>query len=78
MNFGEFYSGNCFDAYRWLGAHPDERGTVFRVYAPAADAVSVIGEFNGWTDSHMERTIDEKFWELYIDGARAGQMYKYR
>lgn len=78
MNFNDFYSGNCFDSYKWLGAHTDGNGTVFRVYAPAADSVSVIGQFNGWVESCMNRTIDGRFWELYIPNARAGMMYKYR
>lgn len=78
MDFGEFYSGNNFDSYKWLGAHPAENGTVFRVFAPNADSVSVIGEFNGWTDSPMSPVENGKFWELFVEGAKAGQMYKYR
>lgn len=78
MNFSEYYAGNCFDAYRWLGAHPCGNGTVFRVHAPEARGVSVIGEFNGWQDSPLVRIADGKFWEVYIEGARPGQMYKFR
>ncbi|MDE7192459.1 MAG: glycogen-branching enzyme, partial [Oscillospiraceae bacterium] len=78
MNFGDFFSGECFDSYKWLGAHFDGRGTMFRVYAPHADGVSVIGDFNGWSDSYMNRLEGGNFWELYIDGALPEMMYKYR
>jgi 1,4-alpha-glucan branching enzyme len=78
MNLGNFYSGREFEAYEYLGAHTVAVGTVFRTYAPAAKAVSVIGEFNGWTDTPMHRTEDGKFWEVWIDSARDGMMYKFR
>ena len=50
---------------------------MFRVYAPNADGVSVIGDFNGWEDWYLNRTGDGKFWELFIDGAKPGHMYSY-
>ena len=78
MNIREFNSGDCFDAYKWLGAHYNGFGTMFRVYAPNADGVSVIGDFNGWEDWYLNRTGDGKFWELFIDGAKPGHMYKYK
>ena len=78
MNIDEFYSGNCFDSYNWLGAHPDGSGTVFRVYAPAADGVTVIGDFNGWSGSPMDRVCGRDFWEVYINGAQPSDKYKYR
>lgn len=78
LNIRDFNSGNCFDAYKWLGAHYNGFGTMFRVYAPNADGVAVIGDFNGWQDWYLNRAGDGRFWELYIDGAKPGQMYKYR
>ena len=50
MNLRDFSSGDCFDVYKWLGAQFDGFGTTFRVYAPNAEGVSVIGDFNGWQD----------------------------
>lgn len=78
MKLDEFYSGNSFDSYTWLGAHNDGNGTMFRVFAPNAAAVSVIGSFNGWNESPMSRIGDGSFWGLYISGAKAGDLYKYR
>ena len=43
-----FNEGRNFQAYRLLGAHPADGGTVFRVWAPNAERVSVVGDFNGW------------------------------
>jgi 1,4-alpha-glucan branching enzyme len=78
MDYSAFYAGRLFDAYRFLGAHVTESGTVFRTFAPAAEAVSVIGTFNGWQETPMERNYDGNFWECKIEGASAGMMYKYR
>ena len=78
MDYSAFYSGRLFDAYRFLGAHVTESGTVFRTFAPAAEAVCVIGEFNGWQETPMKRIYDGNFWECKIPGASAGMMYKYR
>ncbi len=46
-----FARGECHDAYRHLGAHIDNGRTVFRVWAPNAAAVSVVGDFNNWQAS---------------------------
>lgn len=78
MKLDEFYSGNSFDSYTWLGAHTDGAGAMFRVYAPNAEAVAVIGSFNDWQESYMSPIGDGKFWGLYISDASAGDMYKYR
>ena len=81
MNLGEYCAGGSFDAYKYLGAHPvfeDGKctGTVFRVYAPAAERVSVIGEFNGWTDTFMEDAGGVR--EVFIKEAQPDMMYKLR
>ena len=43
MDYYGFYTGKIFDAYEYLGAHPDETGTVFCTFAPAASSIQVIG-----------------------------------
>ena len=50
MDFYGFYTGKIFDAYEFLGAHPDKDGTTFRTFAPAASRITVIGEFNDWQE----------------------------
>lgn len=84
MDFYGFYTGKIFDAYKYLGAHIN-RGkngkveeVVFRTFAPAASRISVIGEFNGWTETPMEKVHDGNFWELISKDAQPGMMYKYR
>lgn len=78
MDQYEFYVGKEMAAYEYLGAHVVEGGCVFRCFAPAATGVTVIGEFNQWTDTAMNRIYDGHFWECFIPGARPGMLYKYR
>ena len=68
-----FHEGNNFEAYRYFGAHPETRGTkqgvVFRVWAPHAKAVSVVGDFNSWIPgSHPMYTVSDGIWEAFIEG----------
>lgn len=78
MDFYGFYTGKEFEAYQFLGAHISGNGVVFRTFAPNASGIVVIGEFNRWQGSEMHRIYDGNFWECYIEGAKEGQMYKYR
>lgn len=77
MDFQKFYMGEIYDAYAYLGAHLEEGGVVFRTFAPAAEKVTVIGEFNGWQETEMRQTEHEQFWQVFVPGAKEGQMYKY-
>ncbi len=78
-----FHHGENFHAYRLMGAHPAiykrKRGFVFRVWAPHAEQVSIIGEFNGWNDGlHiMNRMIDGETFELFIPGLKQYDVYKF-
>ncbi|MDN5851120.1 MAG: 1,4-alpha-glucan branching protein GlgB, partial [Nitrococcus sp.] len=79
-----FRQGTHCRLYQKLGAHPLSAGGIdgayFAVWAPNADRVSVIGEFNGWQpDSHaLAQRIDESgIWEGFIPGAGQGALYKY-
>jgi 1,4-alpha-glucan branching enzyme len=73
--------GRLFEAHHTFGAHPNRAGSWFRVWAPRADSVSVIGDFNGWDASkHVMKPIgegDSRLWELFVRGAKAGQHYKF-
>lgn len=46
MDFYAFYTGQEFEAYKYLGAHRQEKGVVFRTFAPNASGISVTGDFN--------------------------------
>ena len=77
-----YHNGTSTRAFEHLGCHPETRdgvpGFVFRVWAPNAKAVSVVGDFNFWNgqDLPMER-ISQGIWEAWSEHAREGQAYKY-
>ena len=78
-----FHQGTNYHSYDYLGAHYEETagGFVFRVWAPNADAVFVVGNFNGWAESMpMSRISDGGIWE-YVDRegiAKPYSLYKYK
>ncbi|MCI9271264.1 MAG: 1,4-alpha-glucan branching protein GlgB [Dorea sp.] len=78
MDLYGFYTGKIFDAHRFLGCILQGNGAVFRTFAPAAERITVIGEFNGWKEMEMQRICDRNFWECEIPEVKPGQMYKYR
>ncbi len=78
-DFYYWQQGTHFKSYEKLGAHPNQQGTWFALWAPHADEVSVIGEFNAWDASaHPLKRVEAGLWEGYVRGARTGQRYKYR
>ena len=74
-----FQSEPASDAFRYLGCHPaDGEGYVFRVWAPNAEAVHVVGEFNFWNPEDLPmQPIGAGVWEAVSVYAKAGQAYKY-
>lgn len=78
MDMYGFYTGKIFDSYEYLGCHLENNGAVFRVFAPAAIKIALIGEFNSWQEMPMQKMYDGNFWECYVTGVREGMMYKYR
>ena len=77
MDFQKFYMGDVYDAYKYLGAHVEEDGVVFRTFAPQAEKVMIIGEFNNWQEEQMVEAVRAQFYEIRVAGAKPGQMYKY-
>ncbi|MGN0643252.1 MAG: 1,4-alpha-glucan branching protein GlgB [Huintestinicola sp.] len=75
MDMHEFYMGNVFDAYDFFGAHICPVGTVFRTYAPSAQRVNIIGEWNGWQEEPMQK--QGQVYSYYSPDALKGMMYKY-
>ncbi len=78
----EFYRGMSTNAYQYFGAHPvteNDDGIIFRVYAPSAYQVEVIGDFNGWNGwNHKMNKNNNGVYEIAIPEARVGQLYKFR
>ncbi len=79
-----FRQGTHFRLYEKLGAHPrtlnDVRGTHFALWAPNAERVSVIGDFNDWNpETHPLRVRPDGsgIWEGFIPGVGPGTLYKY-
>ncbi len=75
--------GTHYRAYLKMGAHPTvidgQEGVHFAVWAPNAEAVSVVGDFNNWDPRRhpMETGHGNGVWHLFIPGVRDGALYKY-
>lgn len=77
-----YHNGSCIHAYRFLGCHPESRdgkeGFVFRVWAPNAQAVHVVGDFNFWNPADLPMTkISRGVWEAWSPYPKEGSAYKY-
>jgi 1,4-alpha-glucan branching enzyme len=78
--FGE---GTHYRSFEKLGSHPmtigDARGTYFAVWAPNAERVSLVGDFNRWNGlAHpMRCLVPNGIWEIFIPGLGPGERYKY-
>ena len=77
-----FKQGNNQEAYRYFGAHlceeNGEAGAVFRVWAPHAKAVSIVGDFNSWTPGeHPMEKVTDGIWERFVPGIKQFDVYKY-
>lgn len=78
-----FNEGTHFRLWDKLGARPmqvdGKDGTFFAVWAPNAQAVSVVGDFNGWsnTQSPLQPKGDSGIWEGFLRGVGKGSVYKY-
>jgi 1,4-alpha-glucan branching enzyme len=73
-------AGRHEELYAKLGAHPVEGGVRFAVWAPNASEVSVVGDFNDWLSgvNRLEPVDGSGIWEGIVDGAEAGQRYKFQ
>lgn len=78
-----FHQGTDVKSYKMLGAHfvkqDDGREVVFRVWAPNAKWVSVVGEFNSWNiyKHPMKRVNQSGIWEIFVPDIEEKQLYKY-
>ena len=78
-----FSKGIHYSVYRLLGAHPKElkgiKGISFAVWAPGAQRVSVVGDFNNWDGRihQMNRIKDTGIFEIFVPGIEKGEKYKF-
>jgi len=86
--FGEmdiylFNEGTHYDIYKKLGAHVkvigDVPGVHFAVWAPSAQRVSVVGDFNNWDGRvhQMRKLVPSGVWEIFLPGVHEGAHYKF-
>lgn len=82
-----FHSGGDTEVWKRLGSHvvtidDDERGPItgtrFAVWAPNAQAVEVISDFNWWTGDRMRLVPGSGVWGTFVEGVDEGTLYKFR
>jgi 1,4-alpha-glucan branching enzyme len=78
-----FAEGQHWKIYEKFGAHlrtiGDTAGVYFAVWAPNAQRVSVVGDFNGWDArvNPMRKLVGSGVWELFLPGVNEGAHYKF-
>ena len=77
-----FYQGKNYEAYNFFGVHPVKNGRsksyVFRVWAPKAKSVSVVGDFNNWDRSvNCMELIADGVWEASVSKLKQFDIYKF-
>lgn len=78
-----YHNGTNYYSYKFYGSHLEkkgkQKGCTFRVWAPHAQRVSVVGDFNNWNAEAnvMQRLPDNESFELFIPGIKEYDTYKY-
>lgn len=76
-----FHQGTNYRSYNYLGSHfakkGKDSGVIFRVWAPNAESVSVVGDFNGWDKTANVMKKDGGIFELFVKGLKQYDNYKY-
>ena len=76
-----FHRGEYRQAYEYLGAHPTRSSTIFRIWAPSAKSVAVVGDFNDWIareEDYCRKHNNVGLWEVEIKKVKKGFLYKYQ
>ena len=75
-----FHQGTYYHAYNLLGCHPENGGAWFRVWAPNAKEISVVGDFNAWdaSQSKMKKIQNTGIWEVFVQSVKQFDNYKYQ
>lgn len=78
-----FHEGTLYESYRLFGAHLIQQSegvyTCFSVWAPKAEYVRLVGNFNDWNGERFQlhRVNDEGIWNILVEGDLQGSLYKY-
>lgn len=78
-----FNNGRHYEIYEKMGAHPKKykgkSGMYFAVWAPHANQIGVVGDFNSWNPdaNPMSPLADSGIWEAFVPGIGTGELYKY-
>ncbi|MGN0585767.1 MAG: 1,4-alpha-glucan branching protein GlgB [Oscillospiraceae bacterium] len=78
-----FHEGKNFTSFDFFGAHKgvcgDNEGVFFRLWAPHAKSVSIVGDFNNWDRNRhpMTRLADNSVWEIFLENVDTYFTYKY-
>ena len=78
-----FGQGTHYEIYKLMGAHPTKQkgkdGVYFAVWAPRAQEVAVVGDFNVWdpNENIMKCDNDMGIYQLFIPGVKSGDLYKF-
>lgn len=76
-----FHEGTNYTSEDYLGVHKTGSGYVFRVFAPNAQKVFLVGDFNGWSeDTRLYKVSAGGVWETFVEGKKvaAQQRYKFK
>lgn len=74
-----FNTGENFRSQDYLGCHQMDKGYVFRVWAPNAEQVWLVGDFTNWQENPLPMIKNEGgVWEIQTDRPKEGQLYKYK
>ena len=77
-----FNNGRHYEIFEKMGAHPKKykgkNGMYFAVWAPHAEQIGVVGDFNSWDPeaNAMKPLADSGIWEAFVPGIAAGELYK--
>ena len=76
-----FHRGEYRQAYEYFGAHPNRSSTIFRIWAPTAKSVAVVGDFNNWNareEDYCKKITNEGIWEVEIKKVKKDAVYKFQ
>jgi len=83
IRLSKIKQGQDLKVYEYLGSHlatkNGKTGAYFRVFAPNAEEIYVVGEFNDWDReaNPLKRVKDSEIWEAFVPKAKRLQKYKY-